>query len=541
MSASSKKKLRNEQTTASMTEKQIAAKKEAHKVKLYTVLSCVVLALMILTVVVVMTINSGIIERSTTAAVVGDEKINSVELSYNYIDSINMFMNRAGNYMALTGLDVTKPLNEQIWDKESGKTWADYFLDQAKLNIQQTYALNAAAAADNYKMNEQDEAALKSRIDSLNAQAVSNGFPDAASLLKAMYGNGASVKSYEKYCRDQILAASYTGNHQEGLTYTDADLREAEKDEYGHYSSYSYNSYYLSTSAFLKGGTTDDEGNTTYTDEEKAASVKAAEEAFKKVASATSLEEFDAAIAAMDVNKDKENVASTAYTDVLYGSNNMSTTIAEWIDSGEHHEGEVVCLPNINKTGDTDVTTGFYAVYYHGSKDNTMPLVNVRHILVSFEGGTKDENGVVTYSDEEKAKAKETAETILKDWKAGDATEDSFAKLATEKTTDPGSKENGGLYENITPKSMVPAFDEWCFDQSRKAGDTGIVETEYGYHVMYFSGNSDTTYRDFMIKNTLTQKDMESWLKEVTDQVSIEVVKTSGIDMDMVLQPAKAQ
>ena len=33
---------------------------------------------------------------------------------------------------------------------------------------------------------------------------------------------------------------------------------------------------------------------------------------------------------------------------------------------------------------------------------------------------------------------------------------------------------------------MVPEFDAWCFDDARKEGDTGLVRTSYGYHIMYF-------------------------------------------------------
>ena len=33
---------------------------------------------------------------------------------------------------------------------------------------------------------------------------------------------------------------------------------------------------------------------------------------------------------------------------------------------------------------------------------------------------------------------------------------------------------------------MVKNFEDWCFDSSRSVGDTGIIETEYGYYVMYF-------------------------------------------------------
>ena len=38
---------------------------------------------------------------------------------------------------------------------------------------------------------------------------------------------------------------------------------------------------------------------------------------------------------------------------------------------------------------------------------------------------------------------------------------------------------------------MVEEFNDWIFDENRKPGDTDIVETVYGYHVMYFVSFAD--------------------------------------------------
>lgn len=113
---------------------------------------------------------------------------------------------------------------------------------------------------------------------------------------------------------------------------------------------------------------------------------------------------------------------------------------------------------------------------------------SVRHILISPEGGTlNEETQQTTYSDKEWAAAKKKAEKLLKEWKKGKATEESFAALVKDNTDDTGSAETGGLYENITPSSSyVPEFLAWAIDMSRKTGDTGIVKTEFGYHIMYF-------------------------------------------------------
>ena len=112
----------------------------------------------------------------------------------------------------------------------------------------------------------------------------------------------------------------------------------------------------------------------------------------------------------------------------------------------------------------------------------------VRHILIAPEGGKKnEETGETTYSDKEWNVAKKKAEKILADWKKGKATEESFAALVKENTDDTGSAETGGLYDDVTPvSSYVEEFRAWAVDSSRKAGDTGIVKTQFGYHIMYF-------------------------------------------------------
>ena len=115
--------------------------------------------------------------------------------------------------------------------------------------------------------------------------------------------------------------------------------------------------------------------------------------------------------------------------------------------------------------------------------------VDVRHILVQIKGGTTAEDGSTTYSDEEWKTCEEAAQAILDQWLSGDKTEESFAALAGEKTEDPGSQQSGGLYQQVVEGQMVPEFNDWCFDESRRYGDYGLVKTDYGYHVMFFVKN----------------------------------------------------
>ncbi len=144
-------------------------------------------------------------------------------------------------------------------------------------------------------------------------------------------------------------------------------------------------------------------------------------------------------------------------------------------------------------------------------------VVDVRHILVKPEGGTTDANDNTTYSDAEWAACLAEAERIRDEWLSGDKTEESFAELATQYTEDPGSQGTGGLYTDVSEGEMTTTFNNWCFDTSRKVGDYGIVQTSYGYHIMYYSGETYTwmdTARETMIadlSNTVISELMEKY------------------------------
>ena len=120
--------------------------------------------------------------------------------------------------------------------------------------------------------------------------------------------------------------------------------------------------------------------------------------------------------------------------------------------------------------------------------------VDVHHVLIQPEGGTKDESGVTTYSDAEWEAARVKAQSLLDAWLQGDATEDAFAQMAKANSAD-GNASEGGIYTDITSRTnFVPEFLNWCMDENRKVGDSGLVKTTYGYHIMYFSASRPIWY-----------------------------------------------
>ena len=116
---------------------------------------------------------------------------------------------------------------------------------------------------------------------------------------------------------------------------------------------------------------------------------------------------------------------------------------------------------------------------------------DVRHVLIIPEGGTLDATtGLTTYTDEEWAAAEAEAQRLLDEWLAGEATEDAFAEMANTHSADSDGTD-GGLYTGLTAETnFVTEFKDWYLDETRQAGDTGLVKSVYGWHIMYFSGSN---------------------------------------------------
>jgi parvulin-like peptidyl-prolyl isomerase len=89
-----------------------------------------------------------------------------------------------------------------------------------------------------------------------------------------------------------------------------------------------------------------------------------------------------------------------------------------------------------------------------------VPIATVAHILVPTE---------------------EEANTVLERLDAGE----DFAALAAELSQDPGSKDNGGIYENITQGQFVPEFEQAMFVDLEPGETTATpVQTQFGFHII---------------------------------------------------------
>lgn len=551
MSASDKKKLRKEQASAQLSEKQKKAQSEAKKLRTMSVTFVVLMLVVVLTTATVLVIrgvnNSGVIDRNTIAAVAGGQELNSVQVNYYLMDEVRntysqwqeAYGDSVALYASMMGMDVTKPIDEQIYDDETKQTWAGLFLETALEKIKSDYALYNKAMADNFKLSEEDQESLDAISSTLELYATYSGYKNADQYLRAIYGYGSDVESYLNYSKISTIASAYYNENKDALKYDEKQIDEYEKDKFDNYSTFDYVSYYVSASSYLAGGTKDENGNTTYSDEDRATALAKAESIAKDLAASADVEALDKAIAALEINKDNKNAASTKNTALAYTSI-PTDTLKAWLASADRQPGEVGMVVNESVTTDADgketkTTNGYYVVIFQKRDDNLRLLANVRHILVSFEGGTTDSSGNKVYSDTEKAKAKTEAEALLKQWQEGDANNDSFVELV-KKNSDDSSASTGGLFEDIHANSpYVDSFKNWAIDPERKANDAGVIESEYGYHVMYYVGDGELTYRDYMITEDMRNEDIEKWHEEILKTMTVTEGSTRRLNLDLIM------
>ena len=276
--------------------------------------------------------------------------------------------------------------------------------------------------------------------------------------------------------------------------------------------------------------------------EESEAAAKAEEEA-KEAAMAAAKAKADEMLSKIKDEASFEKVYDKYASDTTVDSLNTGkkkssispTDVANWLFDADRQAGDTTVIEDT-------ANNAYYVVYFKDRYLDHIKTVDVRQILISADTSSSDaaetdETETTAAGETEtaetesaeaqeqakedaKAAAKIKAEQILDDWKNGDATEDSFAELAKTYSDDTGSNTNGGLYEAVKEGQMVTNFNDWCFDASRKAGDTGIVESDYGYHIIYFIGD-DAEEWHVNIKDTITSNKLNDYMSNLTADLEV--------------------
>ncbi|HAZ67050.1 MAG: peptidylprolyl isomerase [Oscillibacter sp.] len=454
--------------------------------------------------------NSNVIQRGSAAVTVEGETYSAAEVSYFYHVAYNSIAQN--QYASYYGLSTSTPLTQQslsdmaktLLGVSEDMTWDAYFKEAAKKSLIQITMLKKGAAEKGITWNDDMQKELDSTMDTLASYAKSAGKSEGE-YLKQLYGSNMTKKIFQGILKDTIIASHYQQDYIDSLTYTDDELQKYYQENKN---SFDVANYEMITFNGAAASTKDADGNTVQpTEEESAAALQKAKDSAN-----AALEQVKGGELLVKAAKDYEPIGTYSHPEAGTYSGDAAT---KWVFDESRQEGDTEIVEN---------GTSIYLLVFHSRTRNDYNTVDVRHILfkVDTTGLDSKAEDYQAKLEELKAGKKQEAENALQAWKDGDATEDSFAKLANELSDDTGSNTNGGLYKQVYKNKMVTGFNDWCFDESRKAGDTGIVENDgnyIGYHVMYFVGTDDP-YWMVQVRNAMTNKAYSEWSANLVKDIT---------------------
>ncbi len=379
--------------------------------------------------------------RDKTAVASATTEVDGAMLLYFYNSTLNSYRTYYSGLMDMyLGIDSSKSLKNQY--RSEGLSWFDSFMSETVNALNEVLALYEDSVANGFTLTEEQKELIRIAQDGTDMSAF----------------NGRLKKSDVDKCLELSLTATfYKQQLIDNYDYTEDEIAAKYDASPKSYNKASYRVVNIDYA---------EDGSKAYTEVE--ANKKALE-----LQTAGTEENFIAiakeAIKEMYPDMTDETVQNTIDSGYIesYGLS-AGVEFSEWAFDPERKVGDAY----INRDSE-----GYFSVYFLTAlpEKETYKTVNARHILLSTD-------------DYSEAEAEQKANEIYAQWQNGEATEESFAKLASIHSSDVGSVYAGGLYKNITKDYMVEEFDAWIYDEGRKVGDTAIIKTSYGWHIMYYSG-----------------------------------------------------
>ncbi len=475
--------------------------------------------------------NTGVINKMITAVDVGKDSVNSATFYYYYYLMYQQALQTQENYNSygFNYIDSNKAPDDQDYPypDEDGKTvtWADQLMTQAASRAQTVLACYNEAVKAGIKLEEKEQTQIDETIEQFKTSA-SNGGYSVNAYLKMMFGFG--LKDIKKQLEIEQIASKYQEKvHEDQHEAVDDKALEKElKDNAKDYGLATIRYYAFKYDTLNQGESEDDKAFEARKTKANDSVAKTAEEIFEDITDEDSfiaaINEYEAEQAEnKDEDKAEETTEETAAAEVEATEETDKSEDAQAeeeeeedattllknaayssISSAIESDGADWAFDSARKQGDLKFfkgENGAYIVYVKSPRNLKAHSVTVRYCLIPY-----NEEMSAAKDKDERTEAKDTATKLYDDWKkSGNATEDTFAQLVRENSKDTSTSEDGGLID-VRLNKMVSAFEDWCFDAKRKAGDCEVIEAEeYGYFIVYFVSNNKD---DLDWKDSATEK-----------------------------------
>lgn len=404
------------------------------------------------------------------------------------------------------GIDTTTDYSKQTTTDDNGKeiTWKQKFEDDTIYQIKYVVSLYNKAKEAGITLSNYDKEEIQANLESMISSAKEAGYgEDVDSYIAKTYGDYCNYATIAKMLYQSYLARDFyyrcvvetKATNDEVSTYYSQHKNECEAQSFAYLMlEYAADDGEESDSKSLEAVKKDAEKYIAEISKEKTVDEKKA-----KLKSLISTACVDLVNEYMDYYDKTEEEAVEEITDNFSEASLTSddTTFTEegldWLFSEDVKAGDMTTVV------DSDKSIVYVVLKTGESKLLDDPVYSVRHILITPEDdgeSTTDEDGNTVYSDAAWQSAKNQAETLLKEYNAGDKTEYSFACLAERNSTDTysissgGQGNFGGYYGGTGHGEMVEEFENWATDSARRYGDVDIVKTKFGYHIMFFIENT---------------------------------------------------
>ncbi|KKW29951.1 MAG: Protein translocase subunit SecD [Candidatus Uhrbacteria bacterium GW2011_GWD2_52_7] len=193
--------------------------------------------------------------------------------------------------------------------------------------------------------------------------------------------------------------------------------------------------------------------------------------------------EREAALAIMERARDGEDFATLAKDNSINSTKDAGGYVGFVTSDDEEFGGLVERIESDRlRTGVVnglyESTSRIYVVDYMSREKRVEPEVS--HILVCYSGASRCEQ----------TRTKEEALAIINDVKS-QANKNNFDELAAQYSDDAANASEGGSLGFITKGQMVQAFEDAAFGM-RNGRISDVVETEFGYHLIYRTSSRST-------------------------------------------------
>ena len=531
------------------------------------------------------------VPRILTVARSENYKINGSEMTYfvntlknNYINTLSQY---GTSYLSTFGIDSNDTsltgLKSQTCALDSTKSWYDYFVEQAKSQVESMLVLCEVARAEGMKLDDSDKETIDESIKAMKESAeelaklyASNGYSgySASYFLTQQYGNGVSESNVRHAMELSALSSKFYDAYQERVKagITDDELEKYCTDNPASLLTADVYSYTFTAELELAGSEATDEEKSAY-ESDKAAAKKLAEE----LAACTDKDSFIAKAHEYIIGTYASDQFDSLYEDAKSDIDEANLPTAEKLaeDKAEllksvaakiKGEIEEIQKPAVEKEGTYEKALGeicddlLEAV--QSAYDSVKETSSVKYSDPTAEDATDitkwlfasdrkagDTTSIASEADKkstytayfvdtaarrDESITKNVGHILFKKDTYGSA-EDAKAKAeeilaeyksgeqtkeAFEALANQYNEDSNIFYENVVKDYMVESFDAWIYDESRKVGDVDIVETTYGAHIMYFVGDGEVAWKSTALSGVFDEKYNE-WYEAQKTEVGV--------------------